>query len=322
MNARPSMEGSASKLVVAIGAAKAGTTTLFELMRQHPAVAVTSVKETNFFFDDAKFLNGFSWFLDTYYPNSTDKRVLFEADPAYMCSRKSLERIKACDPHARIVMMLRNPAERAFSQWLYHAQMGRTAESFAEAIDQEPSRITDGPPSVNRWGYVERGRYGKYLRQLYEVFPPEQTYCIVFEHFMRDQGGEFRRFIGWLGLPPVGIEATHENSTGRPRSILLARMMYDEKLRGWRRALGKLFRGELKRWVIESVNRLNVVSYTSLDRPRLDPKLRRRILRDLEPDIALTERLTGLDLSIWRSTGPKQPSPSHVSSAHLDKKSI
>src|ERR1700730_5681993 len=138
----------ASRLVVTIGAAKAGATPLFDLMRQHPVVAATTIKETNFFSDDAKYSNGFPWFLQTYFPNSADKHVLFEADPGYMCSRTWLERIKTCDPAARIVLMLRNPAERAFSQWLYHVQLGRSAESFAEALANEPGRITAGPWSV------------------------------------------------------------------------------------------------------------------------------------------------------------------------------
>jgi hypothetical protein len=293
-----------TRLVVSIGASKAGTTTLFDLMRQHPAVDVTTVKETNFFFDDAQYAKGYPWFLETYFPHSAGKQLLFEADNAYMCSRRSLERIKACDPRTRILIMLRNPAERAFSQWLYHMQMGRSAESFAEAIAMEPGRIADGDAAVNRWGYLERGRYGKYITQVLELFPREQTYCIVFERFVRDQAGEFARLASWLDLPTAAIVPSYENPTGRPRSTMIARVLYDENLRGLRRTLAKPFgTGVVKQWVLGSINRLNVVPYGRHDKPRLDPGLRQQILQDLEPDIALTERLTGLDLSIWRARG-------------------
>ena len=92
------------RLVVSIGASEAGTTTLFELMRQHPAAAVTAVKETNLFIGDAQYARG----LSTYFPDAAGKQVLFEADNAYMCSRRCLERIKACDPSTLILLMPRN----------------------------------------------------------------------------------------------------------------------------------------------------------------------------------------------------------------------
>ena len=290
------------RLVVSIGASKAGTTTLFELMRQHPAVAVTAVKETNFFFDDAQYARGFAWFLATYFPDAAGKEVLFEADNAYMCSRRCLERIRACDPSALILLMLRNPAERAFSQWIYHVQLGRSGESFAEAIARESERIAGGDAAVNRWGYVERGRYGKYIAQLLEVFPREQVCCIVFERFVDDQQAEFARLAEWLGLTPAPVAAAHENPTGRTRSTLIARIMYDESLRPLRRALaGPFASSALKRSLVQAIDHLNVMPYGREERPRPDPLLRARIIGELEADMALAERLTGLDLSLWRA---------------------
>jgi hypothetical protein len=294
-----------AQLVVSIGASKAGTTTLFELMRQHPSVAVTTTKETNFFFDDALYARGYAWFLATYFADAAGRTVLFEADNAYMCSRTSLQRIKDCDARARIVVMLRNPAERAFSQWAYHWQMGRSRESFEEAIARESARITASAQSVNRWGYLERGRYGKYLAQLFEIFPSEQVRCVLFERLMNDQVGEFSGLTQWLGLPRAAIAQTHENPTGRARSRLLARILYDEDKRSLRRALARPFgSGALKGRVLAAIKRHNVASYRSDGRPRLDPRLRRSILEDLEDDMALAERLTGLDLSPWRAEVP------------------
>jgi hypothetical protein len=293
------------KLVVSIGASKAGTTTLFELMRQHPHVAVTTSKETNFFFDDAQYARGYPWFLATYFADAAGKEVLFEADNAYMCSRSSLERIRACDAGARLLVMLRNPAERAFSQWAYHQQLGRSSESFAEAIARERGRLTGTAQSVNRWGYVERGRYGKYLAQLFEIFPRDQVRCVLFEHLMRDQAGEFSRLTHWLGLAAAAITAAHENPTGRVRSRLLASILYDEDRRALRRALARpLGVGGLKRRVLAAIERHNVAPFKGDRRPRLDPHLRRRILEDLAEDMALAERLTGLDLSPWRAEAP------------------
>jgi len=290
-----------AQLVVSIGASKAGTTTLFELMRQHPKVAVTSIKETNFFFEEAQFASGYAWFLGHYFADAAEREVLFEADPVYMCSRASLERIRGCDPAVRIIVMLRNPVERAFSQWAYHVQLGRTSETFAQAIALEPERLAGESRAVNRWGYVERSRYGKYLDQVLQIFPRQQVRCIVFERLMRDQSREFAALTTWLGLPSAPIIPAHANPTGRARSVRLARIMYDERLRAVRRAIAKpLGRGALKRTILDYVERYNLVPYDQEDRPRLEPGLRQAILRDLEPDIALTERLTGLDLSLWR----------------------
>jgi hypothetical protein len=66
------------------------------------------------------------------------------------------------------------------------------------------------------WGLLERGRYGKYIAQLFEYFPRAQVRRIVFERFVEDQVREFAQVAVWLGLPPAEIAPAYENPTGRP----------------------------------------------------------------------------------------------------------
>ena len=288
-------------LVVCIGSSKAGTTTLFELLRQHPEVAASSTKETNFFFDDDLYRRGFDWFRRTHFRPERHSKILFDADPAYQVHPHVFERIRNCAPDARIILIVRNPVDRAFSQYLYRAQLGRTKETFEDVCREEPARIAAGGNARNEHGYLERSRYGRYIAKLLNCFPRDRVHFIKFESFIADQMQTMAVLQSWLQLAPFNFEPVHENPTGRPRSLILARILYDARLRGLRRAMGApLEMLGLKTSAVATVQRLNEVPYPPDEKPRLAASTRRRLLEEFMDDIALTERLTGLDLEDWK----------------------
>lgn len=290
------------QLVVCVGAAKAGTTSLHALMRQHPQVCATNVKETDFFHDEKLYARGYSDYRQRYFTERADAPVLFEANPIYMYATGCIERIQSCAPDARIVVILRNPVDRAFSQYAYRMRYRRYSESFVEMCRKEAERIKHDEQSRLEYGCLDRSRYAVQLRKIYEYVPPERVYVMVFERFIADQEGEFNKLLDWLGLQRIqGIAPVRENEGGTVRNVWLARLMYHTPFRRLRGLIGKLFpRASWKRATYKMLEKFNTKSFDKKSRPVLDKDVRAELLAEFDKDIRETESLTRLDLGLWR----------------------
>jgi hypothetical protein len=287
---------------VCVGAAKAGTTTLYALMSRHPEVATSVVKETDFYYEDRYYAMGFDRYIKRYFRPHFKTRLLFEADPVYMYGRGCMERLRNCAPNVRVIVMLRNPVDRAFSQYQYRMTYRRYDESFEDMCEREFTRIAQGDEQRMEYGCLDRSRYAAQISEILRYFPREQVYFIVFEEFVRDQRGVFARLQRWLGLTELDVGEAKENPGGEARSVVLARLLYHARYR-WARALvGRLlFFATARRRVYALLGRLNLRERNPEAKFRLDPELRKRLLREFEQDVAAVEQLTGLDLAVWRN---------------------
>ena len=287
--------------VVCPGAAKAGTTSLHALMAQHPSVAVTRVKESDFFVDPKLYGRGCAHYWDNFFEDKPDARMYFEADPIYMYEHGCMQRIAECAPEARVVVMLRNPVDRAYSQYLYRQTYARYDESFEDMCAREDERIAKGGRERLEYGCIDRSRYAPQIREILAHFPREQLYVIVFERFIRDQPGEFNRLLAWLDLPPLAVEPVRENVGGSVRNVGLARLLYHPGYRSVRGVVGSLLPGGMRQRVFGAVAAANARESTPEERTPLDRTLRRRLLETLTADIREVEALTGTDLELWLS---------------------
>jgi hypothetical protein len=287
------------RLVMCPGAAKAGTTSLYALMAQHPAVTVTRSKESDFFVDPRLYQRGYEYYWNSCYVQKPNSSVYFEADPIYMYARGCMARIRDCAPDARIVVMLRNPVDRAYSQYRYRMTYARYRESFAEMCDRESSRISRGDADRLEYGCLDRSRYAPQIREILTHFPSEHVYYIVFEKFIADQAAQFGKLLSWLGLPQMQVEPARENATAAARSVGLARLLYHPGYRGLRGAVGGLLPQALRRRVYSAVAAANSRDLMPEERAPLDRSLRRQLLSELRSDIVEVEELTGMDMHHW-----------------------
>ena len=286
-------------LVVCPGAPKAGTTTLYALMARHPAVAVTRSKESNFFSEPTLYGRGCDSYWTTCFDDKPGSSVWFEADPNYMYGRGCMQRIAECAPEARIVVMLRNPVDRAYSQYVYRMSYSRYEESFADMCRLEAERIVRSDADRHEYACIDRSRYAPQIREIYRHFARDRVYFLVFERFIADQEGEFNRLLDWLGLDRAAIEPTKENAAAVPRSMGLAKLLYHPAYRKVRRAVGTLLPFSIKQRVFHTVAAVNAREPDPEERAKLDPAIRRELLDQLEPDIREVEALSGCDLRLW-----------------------
>lgn len=297
------MKDGKSQLIVCVGAGKAGTSTLYEYMARHPAVSVTKFKETQFFFEDSLWEKGGEWYTQKCFRHKAGEKVLFEADPRYMLHEKCIDRIHQAFPAAKIVVMLRNPIDLAFSLYVYRATYARHKESFEELCETEDLRISSGKESdLGEYGFLARGRYSGQIAHILKRFPRSQVHFIVFERFIKSQETELRKLFNWIGIdPPTSLDVVWENESGVPRLRWLAMLMYHPSYERIRR----LMRWGVPHSVMRSriagfVGKINTMRYLNRSRPKLDSEVRMKLMADFKEEIRQTEMLTTLDLSVWR----------------------
>jgi sulfotransferase family protein len=266
--------------VLIIGAQRAGTTSLFELLRDHPDFcaprsaygSIQWPKELHFF--DENFDRGLDWYRAFFPLGSTRARrrargsdlVGGEATPTYLFHPAVPARVAATLPAVRLVAVLRDPVQRAFSQYQRARSTGRETLSFEEAIEREPQRIagveewlsahaaSEGARHPNylhyrRRAYVSRGYYADQLARWLEHFPREQLLVLRAEDlFARTQEtfSEVLRFARLGDSPPTSLEPHNRRSYApmRPETRQLLEALYAApnarlaELLGWREAWG------------------------------------------------------------------------------------
>jgi hypothetical protein len=197
-----------------LGAQKAGTTALYAYLRWHPEITGPSFKEVSFF--DRHYKRGERW----YRAHMPVRRsgIVGEASPSYLFHPLAPERVAQLLPDARLIALLRNPVDRAFSHYQHEVALGREQLSFEEAIARESERM-DGELermlarpayfSYAWWNYtyLARGRYVEQLERWLAAFPPDQLLVLLTDELAEDTAGTYRRALDFLGVDEVGLDS-------------------------------------------------------------------------------------------------------------------
>jgi len=261
------------------GAPKAGTTSLHHYLDAHPQICMSDPKETNFF--QHNYDKGWDYFEGCFEP-SPKTRVSGETSPGNMIHPKAPRRIARHFPDARLFFVLRNPIERAYSQYLYGIMRGTDSptESFSELI-----RNQDDP-----WGrrVLELGLYHEQLTRFEQYFPRDQMWVGLFRDFKENNQAFVRRMLEFLEVDiSTPIEADQQHNTTRyPRSKGLLRMVYSvwepveaalpetalKQLKGLRSRVRTLFfqSGEQEKPVMKSADREYLRNYYAEPNRRLE----------------------------------------------------
>jgi hypothetical protein len=204
--------GSANRALpafIVIGAQKAGTTSFYHYLAQHSQVVTPLFKEVHYF--DNNYSRGIDWYKAHFCTRSDlHGRSTFEASPYYLFHPAVPQRIAADLPHARFVVMLRNPIERAHSHYWHEKRLGHEPLSFADAIEAEEGRLNgeEGSRSARRdvsfnhshFSYASRGKYVEQLNRWLECFDKERFLFIKSERFFADPRAEMQRAAEFMGI--------------------------------------------------------------------------------------------------------------------------
>ncbi|HXQ61420.1 MAG TPA: sulfotransferase [Acidimicrobiales bacterium] len=294
-----------------VGAPKAGTTALHRALARHPQLFMSPVKEPKFFLcegpppnqggpGDAHSYREWIWQPAEYerlFSGAPAGALRGESTPFYLADRRALERIHMSVPGARLIAILRDPVDRAYSNWAHLWADGlETVDTFMAACAEEPRRIEAGWAPF--WRYLETGLYGRQLADLYSVFPREQVLVLRYKWLVEEPGRTLDAVCRFLGVDEGVLDEAPALNVGTYVPPTPTTRLLQGAMRGGA-AVGRLFPPQV--WRKASIPLLWLIQRTPQHRPELPPHDRARVMSYFADDIALVEELTGWDLAQWRT---------------------
>jgi hypothetical protein len=235
------------------GTQKGGTSALDAFLRQHPQICMPIARKELHFFDreaEPGQRLDYSRYHENFQPQP-QQRVVGEATPSYMYWNTAPYQIWRYNPKMKWILVLRNPIDRAYSQWNMEIQRGKETLPFAEAIELEPQRAREALPLQHRvYSYLDRGFYSWQVRRLFNIFTREQCTVLLNEDLRRDHEGSLGQVFDFLEVdrsvipPPAAIfEHDYDSALAPDLQERLREIFYFDI-----KALEQLLRRDLSLW--------------------------------------------------------------------------
>jgi hypothetical protein len=292
-----------------IGAPKAGTTALHATLAGHPGLYLSPVKEPKFFLSDgpppAKGGPGDALTFREHIWRRPEYEALFdpappgtlsgESTPLYLYDRAAMRRIRQTLPDARLIVVVRDPVERAHSNWTHLWSAGlEPVGDFVQACGEEERRIAAGWASF--WHYTGLGRYGEQLEYLFTLFPREQVLVLRYRLLVDEPAQSLNRICAFLGVQQdVLTGIPRHNVTSHPESTLAHRAGSVAQRAG--SAVGSLIPGLTAATLTGPLERF--LQRHSRERQPLSWDQRQELIPRFEPDIKLLEHVLGESFRDW-----------------------
>lgn len=184
---------------IILGSQKAGTTSLYQVLKQHPEIFMPEKKELNYFFHEDEYAKGDDYYQAYFAPAPEAAKAIGEASPGYICHPLAPERIHQLVPEAKLIVTVRNPIERAYSQYWDNRRSLSETYTFEEAIDT----ALEENYQPGKLGYFSRGTYMQYIRRYLALFQAEKLLVLPFEDLKANPQAFFRRCFEFLGVAPA-----------------------------------------------------------------------------------------------------------------------
>ncbi len=298
---------------VIAGAPKAGTTALHAALATHPDLYLSPVKEPKYYLTDgrppprsghrgpgdAHSAREWMWRQDDYHGLFADApadAVRGESTPFYLYDRAAQARLVADVPDIKVIVIVRDPVDRAWSNWVHLRADGLEPEAdFLTAVRREEQRVEDGWAPF--WHYRGLGRYGAQVRDLYGLVPREQVCLLRYRQLVDSPTATLDRVSTFLGVR-TGVAHTVAPENVKPYVADTPRHRALARLARAGAALGAYAPPQV--WRRLSVPLIAAMHAGKAPRPPLPVAVRREVLGPLLPDIALLEEITGESFDDWR----------------------
>jgi len=217
---------------IVAGAQKSGTTALRYFLKKHPQIALPDRQELHFFDDEGIFSRPVDYELlhRHFRPIGRVQSWLLpvrlgpiagEVTPSYLYWKPAMERIRNYNPLIKLIILLRNPIDRAFAHWNMQRFKDREPLDFLDALKEEPRRIAQ-PLTIEsrRFAYVDRGFYSEQLERVFKFFPREQVRIVKFEDFRDRKQETLNGIFEFLGVKPLrGVRDKDRNVVPYERAM-------------------------------------------------------------------------------------------------------
>ena len=270
-----------------VGAMKTATSWLHICLNEHPGIFVPRGKEIDFF--SYHFNKGYEWY-HSYFQNIQDGQVVGEISPSYLIDPKVPLRVYKWNPKIKLIFLLRNPLERAYSHYCMDLRMGKVGDDIEQEI----------------LPFLEQGYYYSLIKKYLDIFPRKQMLISLHEDLKSDPGSWVKNVYSFLGADPAfqppSLKKMYFQRKPRPKNQEFYTWLYD-----WKKDLLDKRSGWSK--IYYSLNRLGMVDlFHKFIREQSYPKLSmtkaNKIIDQYRPDVLELSSLLERDLSKWVEVDP------------------
>ena len=280
-----------------VGAPKSGTTSLYHYLNEHPEISMSSQKEPDYF-SDADIQNEGMYYgknrIDTskkyhsLFDDNSESKLKGEASVSYLFYKNVPQKIKSYNPEAKIIIMLRDPIDRAFSHYLMDYRLGLVSDTFEDIIDQKSVHKN---AKLFYQQYIELSEYANQVKRYLNVFDGKEILFIEYEDLKMDVLGIVKKTYLFLGVNQgyePDVNKKHNTYTMPKNSII--RFMYSFVI--LRNILSFFFPKNL-------VDRFRAALFKNNKKPVLLYETRNRLRKLFTNDVNSLGEMLNKDFSRW-----------------------
>jgi len=279
------------------GAQKSATTTLHDILIQHPDIYLPQNKETHFFDKDKEYIKGVNFYKNEYYSTVKEEKIIGDITPGYMFFEDSVKRIyNTLGDNIKIIFMLRNPIERAYSHYWMSYRRTYENQTFERAVELESDRLNKNYFNKNHFSYIERGYYARQIKRFLEFFPKENMKFIIFNEFINNKNDSVKGILNFLNLnSEVHLSLDKKsNSAFLPRFRIITKILKSSpKII---KKTGKLLPDDIRKKI---VNLIEISNKQKFQKPKIKYETRNKLINIYYEDIIELESIINKDLSFW-----------------------
>jgi hypothetical protein len=279
-----------------LGAAKSGTTTLYDILRQHSEIYIPAFKEPHFFDITENYKNGLQWYEKNYF-NKADKKIIADFTPSYFFDKNAPKRIyESLGRNMKFLVILRNPVDRAYSHYLHSKRDDHESENFEKSLELEVGRLEKYKDqsdylSYLRHSYVHQGLYAQMIDRYLQYFSLNNFLFIHFEdELLQERDLTIKRILYFLEVDNSVLLNTNirSNPSSKEKSKILKKLM---KKRGWWRKVIKFMvpSMQLRQIIRNKIQRINITEFKA---QQLNSEVKSDVLaKYFKEDISNLERI-------------------------------
>jgi hypothetical protein len=276
--------------LIIIGAQKCGTSALHQYLGLHPDIFMSEEKELNFFLEDKNWPRGREWYESNF---TVPAKIHGEASPDYTKYPKVqgvAARMHSLVPDAKLIYMVRHPIDRIVSQYIHDRGSGVETRSLSDALRG------NGTVPMDSTRFIHRSSYFMQLQQFLPYYPKDRVLVLTQEDLLRNREETLRAAFRFLGVNETfqseAFSTLVHESAGKTARNRFGRALSMGRERGLLRRMPPGLRSRAEKLV-------KSLTLSKVEKPQLDPGLRRELLRILEPDMNQFRAFTGRQFESW-----------------------
>ncbi|GAB5524356.1 MAG: sulfotransferase [Roseivirga sp.] len=280
-----------------VGAHKAGTSSLAQYLDHHTSLTTHDQLEMTFFIRDEEYEKGYDRIFDSYFNDKGNRGIVFAKNVGVMYSEVALKRLHDHNPDCKLIISLRNPVDRAYSNYWYSLSQGwENEKTFEAALSKEERRTREKEKFAHHNSYIDRGMYAKHITQILKYFPSEQLHIVLLDEIKANPEKVIESIYRFIGIPQIGAKSGSKvhNKATTPKSAKLATLMAGGSIvsKAVKLVTPKRTRDLLRR-KIQSFNK------TDFEPPKMKPETRELLIDKFESANKDLSKILGVSLNHW-----------------------